>query len=332
MPIVLLKCPSCGGEIQLDDSKDYGFCMHCGQKIMTFENVKQTIRYDNSHLVENWLALGESALKSNDVKRVEKYADKAIEADSKNSFAWLLKGCSSLLSGRYSEAGHSWKRSFEAVEDKETAIRYSELVIDCIIQILPALLSLEPEEMDQFKKAEDSVDLIICPKFKLNPAQLGDRTCSVLYEKCELYAETEEYQLYVAYYISMLLGNSISDISCTGMMKRATEAVSIMKQMVANCKTPAAKEARPIIELFLDFSYHLNEIFTRHFSNISEGADGSLQEYWYCHFEERYLLQDQLFDSMFVYIENVDKLFGGGARRRALSEFESFAVRIKTMQ
>ena len=41
MPIVEAKCPSCNGEVQLDDTKSKGFCMHCGNQIEVQEAVQK---------------------------------------------------------------------------------------------------------------------------------------------------------------------------------------------------------------------------------------------------------------------------------------------------
>lgn len=32
MPLVSVKCPSCGGDS--NDNKESGFCMHCGSKVV----------------------------------------------------------------------------------------------------------------------------------------------------------------------------------------------------------------------------------------------------------------------------------------------------------
>lgn len=34
MKLIALKCPHCGGDIELNDSMSHGFCIHCGSKIM----------------------------------------------------------------------------------------------------------------------------------------------------------------------------------------------------------------------------------------------------------------------------------------------------------
>lgn len=41
MPFVSVKCPSCGGDIELDDSREYGFCLYCGAKVMFKEAVQK---------------------------------------------------------------------------------------------------------------------------------------------------------------------------------------------------------------------------------------------------------------------------------------------------
>lgn len=39
MRIVTLKCTHCGGDVQLDDTREYGFCMYCGTKILIQQDV-----------------------------------------------------------------------------------------------------------------------------------------------------------------------------------------------------------------------------------------------------------------------------------------------------
>lgn len=40
MPIIALLCPHCAGKIELDDTREFGFCQYCGTKIM-IEHQKQ---------------------------------------------------------------------------------------------------------------------------------------------------------------------------------------------------------------------------------------------------------------------------------------------------
>lgn len=43
MAIINLKCPNCGGSIQMDDARETGFCMYCGEKFLTKEEVQHVL-------------------------------------------------------------------------------------------------------------------------------------------------------------------------------------------------------------------------------------------------------------------------------------------------
>ena len=43
MVLIALKCPHCGGDIQLDDSREFGFCLYCGTKIAVRDEVVNQI-------------------------------------------------------------------------------------------------------------------------------------------------------------------------------------------------------------------------------------------------------------------------------------------------
>ena len=39
MALISLQCPNCAGDIELEDSRDFGFCLYCGTKIMVTKDV-----------------------------------------------------------------------------------------------------------------------------------------------------------------------------------------------------------------------------------------------------------------------------------------------------
>ena len=43
MAIVSLKCPNCAGSVELDDSREFGFCQYCGNKIMIQQEINNII-------------------------------------------------------------------------------------------------------------------------------------------------------------------------------------------------------------------------------------------------------------------------------------------------
>ncbi len=66
MALVSLRCPRCGGDIELDDSREFGFCQYCGNRIMIQREVNQVIVQNGSDsqtkrlskLIEEHLSLG----------------------------------------------------------------------------------------------------------------------------------------------------------------------------------------------------------------------------------------------------------------------------------
>jgi len=53
MALINLKCPNCNGEIQMDDTKETGFCLYCGNKFMVKDElVKIAIEHSGSVQVD----------------------------------------------------------------------------------------------------------------------------------------------------------------------------------------------------------------------------------------------------------------------------------------
>lgn len=50
MPYVPVKCTSCGGKIQLDDQKEFGYCVHCGTKVI-YQDAVQKMKVEMSGTV-----------------------------------------------------------------------------------------------------------------------------------------------------------------------------------------------------------------------------------------------------------------------------------------
>jgi len=91
MSFVAARCPQCGGELQLDNQKVTGFCMHCGSKIIVEEAIR-AVRIDNSHMVDTWMKLGVSAGKAGNLREAYEYFTKVVEVDPENWLAIFYKG------------------------------------------------------------------------------------------------------------------------------------------------------------------------------------------------------------------------------------------------
>ena len=57
MSLVDIKCPNCGASIQLDNSRESGFCSYCGSKVQIQEAINK-IKIDRSGDIEKYLSIG----------------------------------------------------------------------------------------------------------------------------------------------------------------------------------------------------------------------------------------------------------------------------------
>lgn len=90
MGIIALKCPQCGADIQLDDSREFGFCSFCGTKVMQEKIVvehKGTVKIDNSDYLENLYNLARRSLECEEYKSAEDYYKKILLEDSNSAEA-----------------------------------------------------------------------------------------------------------------------------------------------------------------------------------------------------------------------------------------------------
>lgn len=70
MAMKALRCPQCGADLELNDEKDFGFCTHCGTKIMLHDVVEYTgsVALDTSAQGRNRILLGNRAFESGNWK------------------------------------------------------------------------------------------------------------------------------------------------------------------------------------------------------------------------------------------------------------------------
>ena len=93
MAIISMTCPNCGADLQVNDSLERMYCNFCGKMCILSEALAQKQVIDESHKVGPFLEIAETSMRSRDYARCAEYADRAIEIDDKNAYAWYLKGC-----------------------------------------------------------------------------------------------------------------------------------------------------------------------------------------------------------------------------------------------
>lgn len=97
MSIKTLKCTTCGANIELDDSREFGFCQFCGTKLMLVDKVE--IKHTGHVSVEgiqsvkekidNYNRLFKNSFLEHDYFEAEKYLEMILQLDSQNCQAWL---------------------------------------------------------------------------------------------------------------------------------------------------------------------------------------------------------------------------------------------------
>lgn len=73
MALKAMKCPNCNANIELDDSKVYGFCSYCGTQIQIHEivEVRQTVDGDVIKSFEKLVENGDAYIKFGDYYQAE---------------------------------------------------------------------------------------------------------------------------------------------------------------------------------------------------------------------------------------------------------------------
>ena len=84
--MIALKCPNCGADITLDDTREFGFCSYCGTKVLLDEYKK---RVDGVPGIANLLLRAESFLMHDDFEKAKEYYNRVLDIDINNTGAIL---------------------------------------------------------------------------------------------------------------------------------------------------------------------------------------------------------------------------------------------------
>lgn len=90
MGLVSAKCPNCGADIQVDESRATGFCQYCGSSI-EIQSAIQLVKIDKSEDFDNFIKLAEEAAKALNFEEAQSYIKRALEINPRSSQAWKMK-------------------------------------------------------------------------------------------------------------------------------------------------------------------------------------------------------------------------------------------------
>ena len=87
MGMVEVKCPNCGANIELDNSREFGFCQYCGTKVVQDKVIiehRGSVTIDTSEELNNLYVLAHRAKENGDTDNAQKYYEQIIVKDPTN--------------------------------------------------------------------------------------------------------------------------------------------------------------------------------------------------------------------------------------------------------
>jgi DNA-directed RNA polymerase subunit RPC12/RpoP len=91
MALVALKCPNCGGTVQMEENMKDGFCVHCGTKIINEQNISGQVSIDKKSDIVNHLKVAKEALTEQNLETATKLIENILLMDYDCLDAWYMK-------------------------------------------------------------------------------------------------------------------------------------------------------------------------------------------------------------------------------------------------
>ncbi len=170
MELISLTCKKCNGEIQLDRSKEFGFCTYCGTKVMIQEEVQKikvehtgSVNINTSRREENYMRLAGNALKNGNYEEAYTYYTKTLECNCDLWEAAFNKGlCAAYLSTkdnyRFDETFTGIREAQRIVDGKAEAANIYETIQKNSIDLAYYFYNsvMENRVSETFESAQDA--------------------------------------------------------------------------------------------------------------------------------------------------------------------------------
>lgn len=164
-----LVCDLCGGKLTMG-SGGIAICESCGMEHSPdrmkekVQEVKGTVRVDNSHMIENYLEMANRAYQSSNNAEAEKYCNKIIEIEPDNYQALMLKGKtagwqSTLDNNRFAEAINCFSSAIinAPEEEKENLIDDAKSQVE---DLSLAIIDLQGQRFEKWPDDEEAGGLL----------------------------------------------------------------------------------------------------------------------------------------------------------------------------
>jgi len=111
-----LVCPSCGGDVDLDDEQVFGYCKYCGTRVQNSNykrvEIKGKVKVDNSEVIENHLLNARRAREKEDWNEVERYYNLVEQYEPQNIEAIFYSSYGRLRSTLLENYSKKWDNDF----------------------------------------------------------------------------------------------------------------------------------------------------------------------------------------------------------------------------
>lgn len=170
-----MNCPNCGATIQLDDSRDFGFCSYCGSKVHIKKEQPKTIKIDRSEDINNYLSLARTAVEVSNGIEVLNYANAVLEIDAKNAEAWYLKMLGQSMISNFLNFGNdifvTAQKTLELDNSEEMKQLVYQHLLTCCINCLTSCQS--------YLQDTAAIEAVYNANYSYNPFDASSQTLAV---------------------------------------------------------------------------------------------------------------------------------------------------------
>lgn len=143
MGIIAIKCPSCGADVSLDESREFGFCTYCGTKVMQDKLIVEhrgNVKVDNSEELKNLYQAARNARETNDSETAIKHYERISVLDP-----------------------NSWEAMFYLVVLKTENITNAQIAsaASSIANCVPKVFELISENVADDQEKKNAIEIVV---------------------------------------------------------------------------------------------------------------------------------------------------------------------------
>lgn len=195
-----LVCDLCGGKLVMG-AGGIAVCDSCGMEHSAdrmkekVQEIKGTVRVDNTHMVTTYLEMTATALEAGNNEEAENYANKVIEIDPRSAKAWLYKGKAAGWqttgrNNRYPESIVNWINAYSFASETEKAEIVDSIQSEAM-NISAAILQMECNSFANYRSDDNKDDVT-------NALDMIEKQLGLLKEKTEIEVYTGPFKTILA--------------------------------------------------------------------------------------------------------------------------------------